>query len=338
MRSRAKVNVMLLSVTVSAVCVVGAIAAVAIEPPHEHQPNPRPGQPGHQYHEEWQGDFPTAQTANDFRVVRTMPLPDGFVGHMAFDADAERLWLISFGPPVTETPSTLYEIDPEDGRVLARSEMPFLGDLSSPAYHDGYIYQGVFHESKLYKISTDEANFGEIVKVVDLPTLEDLNLVNESHPMPFIEFGGVAVDPDGNLVIHADDVGELITLERETGEILHRARTLKALGGILAAAGQGENYYVVGNSDPRGGYCALSYPPALSRTPEQKDISWALLDGESGKVLASVRRQNSRAYASGIALLRHEDVDGAPYGQFAFLATGEEGLLELEWTPGRDAY
>ena len=300
--------------------------------------NPRPGQPGHRYHEEWQGDYPTPGSEKNFRVIRTLPLPEGFLGNMATDPAGERVWLVSLGPPTKKGPSTLYELDPKDGSILRQAEMPFEGDLNSPVYIDGYLYQGVFHQSKMYKVSVSPSSFGEIKNVVDLPTLNDLNLVDESHPMPFIEFGGVAVSPDNQVVIHADDVGEFIKIDRDTGKILDRTRTLKALGGILGVARNSGEFLVVGNSDARGGYCALSYPPALSRSPEQKDISWALLDGESGEVLASVRRQNSRAYASGVSLLAHREVTGTPFGQFSFLATGEEGLLEIEWTPGADAY
>ena len=300
--------------------------------------NPRPGEPGHAIHEEWQGEYPSPQSQQQFQVVRSVPLPKGFLGNMAADVESGRVWLVSLGEPTGNGPSKLYEIDPKTGNILAEKVMPFEGDLSSPVYIDGYIYQGVFHQSKLYKVSVKKGQFGEIVKTVDLPTLNDLNLVDESHPMPFIEFGGVAVTPDRQLVIHADDVGEFIKIDRETGMILARTRTLKALGGIAAAELNAKEYVILGNSDARGGYCALSYPPELSRTPEQKDISWALLSGTTGEVLASIRRQNSRAYASGVSLLAHKDVPGTPYGQFNFLATGEEGLLEIAWTPAVGAY
>jgi hypothetical protein len=146
------------------------------------------------------------------------------------------------------------------------------------------------------------------------------------------------VTPDKQIMFHADDVGELITIDRESGKVLKRVRTLKALGGIASAAGPDGKFYVIGNSDPRGSYCALAYPPAVSRSATQRDISWALLDGETGEVLASIRRQNSPAYASTISLVKHEDKAGSPYGRFVFLATGEEGILTMEWTPVKDAY
>lgn len=302
--------------------------------------NPRPGQKGHTTHKEWQGAYPTLKTQNDFKVLKTFAPPDGFLGNLAYDAATGRLWLISVGPPTNpKGPSMLYEMDTESGRVRAQATMPFNGDLSEPVYADGFLYQGVFHESKIYKVSVnDPASFGAIVKTIPVPTLIDLNLIGESHPVPFIEFGGMAVTPDGNLMIHADDVGELITLDRETGKILTRVRTLKALGGITSVPGDGGRFYVLGNSDPRGGYCALSFPPALSRTPDQRDISWALLDPSTGEVLASIRTQNSRAYASTVELLAHESVAGTPYGRMTFLATGEEGVIVLQWTPSKDAY
>jgi hypothetical protein len=316
----------------------GALAAQQKPPSGD---NPRPGQKEHRTHKEWQGAYPTIATQGDFKVVRTFAPPHGFLGNLAYDIESGRLWLVSLGPPTNQSgPSTLYELDPTTGKVLAQAAMPFKGDLSEPVYIEGFLYQSVFHESKVYKIDVrDAASFGRVVTVIPLPTLVDLKLGDESHPVPFIEFGGVAVTPDKNLMIHADDVGELITLDRDTGRILNRVRSLKALGGIttVPAAVPG-SFYVLGNSDPRGGYCALSFPPALSRTPDQKDISWALIDPATGEVLASIRTQNSRAYASTVELMAHERVPGASYGRMRFLATGEEGVVVLEWTPTRDAY
>lgn len=301
--------------------------------------NPRPGQPGHQPHKEWQGDYPTLEALKNFKVVRSFNPPAGFLGNMAYDRESGRLWLISLGPPAnTKNSSVLYEVDPANGKVLAQAKMPFQGDFGDPVFIDGHLYQGIFHESKLYKISTAAKDFGKIVKTVPLPKLVDLNLVDEAHPLPFIEFGGVGVTPDKNILFHADDVGEFIVVSPESGKLLSRVRTLKALGGLDVATGPQGDMLVLANSDPRGGYCALSFPPAISRTPEQKDISWALLDGKTGEVLASIRTQNSRAYAGTVALMKHEQVAHTPYGRFTFLATGEEGILTIEWTPAKDAY
>lgn len=296
--------------------------------------NPRPGQPGHKPHKEWQGEYPTAAALKNFKIVKTIKPPQNFLGNLTYDRETGRLWLVSLGPPSnTNGPSMLYEMDIRDGKILAQAEMPFKGDFGDPVFIDGHLYQGIFHESKMYKISVDSKNFGQIMSTVSLPTLTDLNLVDESHPLPFIEFGGVGVTPDNKIILHADDVGEFITVEPSNGRLLHRVRTLKALGGLDAVAGIKGETLVVANSDPRGGYCALSFPPAISRTPDQKDISWALLNGRTGEVLASIRTQNSRAYAGTLALIKHEQIPNTAYGRFTFLATGEEGILEIEWTP-----
>lgn len=296
--------------------------------------NPRPGQPGHKPHKEWQGAYPTREALKNFKVVKTIRPPENFLGNLTYDMESGRLWLISLGAPAnTKTPSTLYELDINDGRILAQKEMPFRGDFGDPVFIDGFLYQGIFHESKMYKISTEKETFGNIVTVLPLPTLNDLNLVDESHPLPFIEFGGVGVTPDKKIILHADDVGEFITVDPQTGKMLNRVRTLKALGGLDAVAGPKGETLVIANSDPRGGYCALSFPPSISRTPEQKDVSWALLNGKTGEVVASIRTQNSRAYAGTVSLMKHETVNGTPFGRFTFLATGEEGILQIEWTP-----
>lgn len=302
--------------------------------------NPRPGQPGHQEHIEWQGDYANPEAYGDFEVLRTFAPPNGFLGNLTYDMDSQRLFLVSLGPPTNEGPSTLWELNPKNGEILAQAEMPFQGDFGEPIFLDGHLYQGVFHESKMYKVSVDGKSFGKVLKSIDLPTINDLQLVEEAHSYPFIEFGGVTATPDGNLMIHADDVGEYITIDKDSGKILARSRTIKAMGGITgvtADLGDDSPFYVVANSDPRGGYCALSYPPLLSRSPEQKDISWALTDGRNGEVLASVRRQGSRAYAGTVSLTGWQEVEGAPYGSFTFFATGEEGILEIQWTPGREA-
>lgn len=314
-------------------------AASPQKPVEDGEYNPRPGQPGHRPHKEWQGDYPTLESRGNFKVVSVIKPPQGFIGNLTYDAKSNKLWLISLGKPTNPLGSTLYEIDATNGKVMAEAKLPLVGDFGDPVYIDGYIYQGVHYESKMYKIAVDDkAQFGKVVKTIPLPTLNDLNLVDESHPYPFIDFGGVGVTPDKNIIFHADDVGEFITIERETGKMLSRVRTLKAIGGIDTVAGTNGELFVLANSDPRGGYCALSFPPSVSRTPDQKDISWALLDGRSGEVLASIRTQNSRAYAATVALAKYEQVEGKPYGRFTFFATGEEGLLLLSWEPSKDAF
>ena len=300
--------------------------------------NPRPGAAGHRAHIEWQGAYPKLGAKN-LKVVGTMRPPDGFIGNMTYDAATDRLYLVSLGRPTNPNNSSIYELDASTGKVLNQAALPLIGDFGDPVYIDGYVYQPVYHESTMYKISVKKGEFGKIEKEIALPTHADLNLTDESHPYPFIEFGGAGVTKDKKIIFHADDVGEFVTLEPDTGKILSRVRTIKALGGLDSVA-HNKRELVIANSDPRGGYCALSFPPALSRTPEQKDISWALLDARSGEVLASLRTQNSRAYAASLALKRHEPggKGAKDYGKFTFFAFGEEGILTLEWNPAHNAY
>lgn len=297
--------------------------------------NPRPGQDGHQAHQTFIGSL----TEQDFKVTRIIAPPDGFRGNIAYSKDEKRLWIISLGPPSNTEPSTLYELDAITGDIISKAAMPFTGDFGSPVYIDGFLYQGIFPESKLYKIDVNQKDsFGKIVKVVDLPTINDLKLLNESHPYPFIEFGGVTASPTGDLILHADDVAMFITVDKDTGKLLERVPTQKAMGGITSTQERDGAFYILANSDPRGGYCALEFGSVERRSPEQKDISWLVLDGQSGNTLASVRRLDSAAFAGTIALIDYNNVDGTPYGQFTFFATGEEGILEMEWTPSFNSY
>lgn len=78
---------------------------------------------------------------------------------------------------------------------------------------------------------------------------------------------------------------------------------------FIEIGGPKRELFVLANSNPRGGYGALSFPPALCRTPGQKDISWALVDGKTGEVLASIRTRNSRAYAATVAMMKSEFTD-----------------------------
>ena len=52
-----------------------------------YEGKPRPGQPGHEKHREWEGKYPTPGTVNDFRVVRAFAPPEGFLGNMAYDGE-----------------------------------------------------------------------------------------------------------------------------------------------------------------------------------------------------------------------------------------------------------
>jgi hypothetical protein len=39
-----------------------------------------------------------------------------------------------------------------------------------------------------------------------------------------------------------------------------------------------------------------------------------------------------------VELMKHEAAEGRPYGKMTFRATGEEGIVVLEWSPVRGAF
>jgi hypothetical protein len=74
---------------------------------------------------------------------------------------------------ITYERGLVYELDINGGRVLAQKEMPFKGDFGDLVFIEGFLYQGLFHESKMYKISTEKETFGNIVTTLPLPTHND---------------------------------------------------------------------------------------------------------------------------------------------------------------------
>ena len=287
-----------------------------------------------------------AGMGSEFRILRVFDAPPGFVGNLAFDAESKRLLLLSFGPPAnTKGPSRLYELDPEDGRVLRTAQMPFLGELGTPVFSGGHLYQVVDHQSELHKISVAPESFGEIVETVELPGLNDIE-VEENDPLrfPFIAFRGLTATPEGQLVAHAQDIGEFFTLDPATGEPVSRVPTLRALGGIAAAQDPNGKLLILANSDPVKATFDYHVRHYMFRADHgmvpmvrhgKKAVHWVLLDGASGEILASLRRLDPRAEGASVALIDHREVPGTPYGQFEFFATGEDGVFVLEWAPGR---
>ncbi len=288
------------------------------------------------------------------RVVRSLPLPAGFVGHLAYDPASGRLWLLSFGPPASTTgPSRLYELDPATGAVLARTELPLQGSFAAPAVVAGRLYVGVYWESRIYEISTAKDSFGRIAGVVAVPELAALGLGGDGHARyPFLEFAGLAPAPDGSLLIQASQAGELIALDRASGAVLRRVPTVQGLGGVTAAPGAGGRPLLIANRDAenvavvdkvmRFELRPARQPVATKRSrwgafaarPEPKRLRWLLLDAGTGEVLSSAEVADSPAYAASTAFVRREEAPGAPFGRFTLLALGGGGLLTLEWTPG----
>jgi hypothetical protein len=295
-----------------------------------------------------------AQADERFKVVKCFQPPDDFVGNLAYDRESGRLWLVSLGPPAnTKGPSILYEVDPNSGNILAQAEMPFLGEFGTPVYIDGFLYQGVNHESKLYKIAVkDKANFGKIVKTVSLPRYDEISVDDSAViRLPFISYKGATVTPEKSVMIHAEDTGELITIDPETGKMLKRVKTVHAVGGITGFLGPEGHFLLVGNSDPansalkaemhkfmfRGAHGVSPLKSVRAelacRRHEEKLICWVLLDARTGELLASLNQEESRIHAESVALVKHETVPGTRYGRFDLLAVGTEGIHQVRWTP-----
>ena len=322
----------------------------------------------HEHHAEARNTLPNNSgqpsvntgTGGEFSVRHVTALPAGFTGVWAYDARSDRLWLLSFGPPAnTSGGSMLYEVEPASGKLLAQLRMPFLGECSQPAFIDGFLYVGVPHESRIYKVmAQDRELLGQVVSSIPVPLLADLQKgLDEPYRFPFISFFGVAATPDHNLMIHAQEIGELITLDRETGKILNRVKTLRALGGIAPIPGPNGEFLLLANADPEAASLRAEMrrfmfrsnhgitPPASVRPdgncgrPEARDIRWALIDGQTGDLLAAAVQSCIRANAGSVVLLGYEKTPGTRYGRFRFLAGGEERMVAtIEWTPSDNSF
>lgn len=281
---------------------------------------------------------------SEFQILKVLEAPTRAAGHLAYDPESGRLWMITHGPPAnTSGPSVLYEIDTEDGRILATAQLPFLGEIGMAAFVEGHLYQLVHHKSKLYKISVERESFGRLLAEIDLPTLNEIEHEDDAPlRFPFISFKGMTYT-DGNLLAHAQDLGELMVLDPETGRLRSRVATMRALAGIAATRGDRGELLVLGNSDPvkaafeyhvRRYMFRASHGVVPATRYGKRAIHWVLLDGERGELLASIRRLDPRIEASSVALISREPVEGAPYGRFEFWATGAEGIFRAQWTPG----
>src|SRR5579872_3407482 len=267
---------------------------------------------------------PKVENSSEFAVRRVTPVPSGFMGVWTYDAASDRLWLLSFGPPAnTQGASTLYEVDAESGKILAQARMPFLGECSAAAFSDGFLYVGVPWQSKIYKVmAQDKSVMGKVVGSIPAPTLIELRPgPEEVFRFPFLSFFGLAVTPDHNLLLHAQELGELITLDRETGKVLNRVKTLHALGGITPVPGPNGEFLLLANADPEAAALRAEMrrflfrsnhgitPPSAVRPdmtcgrPEARDIRWVLIDGQTGDLLASTTQQCVRTDAGSVSLL-----------------------------------
>jgi predicted aconitase with swiveling domain len=340
----------------------GALAA-PVGSARQRKPTPQPAHVHHEamdrdeLHHDHSGHDPNhegMEVHTDLKVTRVFRPLENFVGNLASDQETGRLWLLSYGPPAnTKGPSTLYEVEPTTGKVLAQARMPFLGEFGAPVYIDGFLYVGIAVESKLYKVAVnDRANLGKIVQTVPLPTLNDLEInFEEPFRFPFINFPSIAATPDKNILLNAEDLGLFIKIDKETGRIMNQVSSMKGLSAAINVSGPNQEAILLGNTDPEAALLKRDMrvflfrarhgftPPYAIRTEMPckqqgaRDITWVLLDPQSGEVLASALDRCSRTSAGSVALLKQEKRTGTRYGSYTFLANSDEGILTVEWVP-----
>lgn len=294
----------------------------------------------------------TGDAIGPLAVSRVVRSPEAFIGNVTFDAAARRLFLVSHGPPAnTFGPSVLYELDPDTGKTLWRRPLPLRGQLATPAYLDGSIYQPVAYESRMYRIAVDPPRSGEVADRLPLPTMLDLKPDDgEVYRFPYVEFtAAVGLGPD-SLLLYAADLGEFVTIQPSTGRTISRVRTARGLAGMTLVPDPA-GPYVLATFDPidaafkeesrrfmfRASHGILPLETVRAEgnygNPGQKTTTWVLLDPRNGEALASVAVETTRITPASIALVRREPVPGRRYGKFVAFAIGSEGLLTVEWTP-----
>jgi hypothetical protein len=230
--------------------------------------------------------------------------------------------------------------------------LPLKGEFGGPVLYQGALYQGVYHERKLFKIAIDGPHEGEVVATYPIPPLSALDLSahrSEVFRFPFFVFSALAALPGSLLVTHSEDLGELIVLDAKSGKLVRQVPTQPSLAGLAAVPGPDGRTLLLANANPRE-FALRSYlrrflfrggapadPMGADAAVEETGVAWMLVDPESGEVLSSTWRSPPRAQAGSVSLVRHVPEAGKPYGRLTFLAIGKEGLLTVEWAPSRFA-
>lgn len=293
-----------------------------------------------------------AEAVEGLEVRKVLRAPQDFVGNVAYDPASRRMLLVSFGPPAnTKGPSTIYDIDAESGEVLERAKLPFLGEFGGGAIVGDVLYQVVPYQSTLYKVDLRKGTFGQVLSSVKLPTLNDLKLDNDVYRFPFIAFTGASALPDGTLVLYASDLGELMTIDKDTGALRGRVRTSKGLAGLASVPYGDGRSLLLASFDPidsafrqeqrrymfRSAHGILPLETVRAEgnygNPGQKTVTWVLLDPETGEVLSVAATETTRLLAGSVAVVSREDAPGTRYGRLTVWTTGEEGVLSVGWTP-----
>ncbi len=291
--------------------------------------------------------LPPVRAEGEFQLKRVVTLPEGFRGNVAFDRESARLFLISHGPPAnSKGPSTLYELDRQTGRAIRRRVLPFLGELPGTVVIGGVLFVGVPFESKVYKVElTETAEFGAILGTLRIPDLTELGPTDKDDVFrfPFLGFQQLAAAEGGDLLVYSDALGSLLSLSIKDGSLVRRIDAAKGLMGLAHASENGSAPLLIANSNPsivqyereaRRFQYRADHGSAAQIRYGAKEVLWMLLDASSGIVLASHDDPDSRIDAGTIAWTGHATREGSRYGKLSFYAVGQEGLFEVEWTPG----
>src|SRR5438094_10615909 len=104
---------------------------------------------------------------------------------------------------------------------------------------------------------------------------------------------------------NAEDLGLVSKIGKESGRILSPVRSMKGLSGIITVPGPGQHSLLLGNTDPELALLKRDMrvfmfrakhgftPPYAIRTETPckqqgaRDITWVLIDPQSGEILAS---------------------------------------------------
>lgn len=226
------------------------------------------------------------------RHLSTVPVPAGFLGNLAWDADSDRLFLVSFGPPSTGWPSSrLLEVDRETGRVLHQADLPFRGSFGTPVVVDGELLQGVYVRSQLFRLGIEEESFGRVEEVARLPRVTDLGDIGARHRLrfPYLEIRSMTPVGEGHMALLSSDIGELITVDAK-GIAKADSATGSAHTGSAAADGSAPALLEVVRR--------VALEPGLSglaRVPSAEG-SWYLtsFDPDASAVYSKVRGFNAR--------------------------------------------
>lgn len=291
-------------------------------------------------------------TEGSVSVRRVASMRSAFAGNVIADPASGRAWLMSYGPPAADAPtSVLYEVDLNTGRTGRPIPMPFKGRFGAAAVANGSLYQVIPYESRLYEIAIAGPAAGQIVRVLALPTYADVRVTEPARQrFPFIAFTDVIAANPRELRVYASDLGEIITLDAQNGRILKRVPTAKGLSGIVACPAGAGGALLLASFEPGAAAAqahARRYAPRAPSSsssleassgfgpfghPARPTTTWLVIDGETGEVLAATALESAMLDAGSIAIPRRADPSATGHILHA-LTLGKDGLYAVDWQP-----